>query len=130
MTSQPSLPADAGRMQRILRYVSATSLGALLLWAGFWLWFSISDVISEPTLAWQPYTFIGSLVALSLIAWKVPKVGGVLLVAAGLFAGYYFNNIWARGMLALPAMIIGAARVAAACRPASTLPRNAEQADR
>lgn len=119
MTLQPSLQAESVRIRLLLRIVSVVSLTALVLWAGFWLWFSISVVISEPTLAWQPYTFIGSLIGLSVAAWRFPKAGGIMLIAAGLFAGYYFDNVWARGLLALPALLIGIARLAIASFPAT-----------
>lgn len=114
MTLQPSLPADSVRIRPILRIISGVSLVALALWAGFWLWFSISVVISEPTLAWQPYAFIGSLIGLFVAAWRFPRAGGGMLIAAGLFAVYYYDNVWARGLLALPSLLIGIARFAIA----------------
>ena len=92
MSPQIALSNAADRKERILRWFSVGSLAVLVLWCGFWLWFSISVVISERTLAWQPYTFIGSVVGLSIVAWKIPRAGGILMIVAALLAGYYYNN--------------------------------------
>ena len=119
MTSQAQLsPTQRLDSRGAIIWTSIVSLALLAIWAGFWLWFSISVVVSEGTLAWQPYTFIAAIIALALTAWRYPKVGGPLMIAAGLAAAFYYNNIWARTMLALPAIAIGALRIIAAYRAA------------
>lgn len=109
-TSARLSPAGHPPGHRIQSLTSIASLALLVLWAGFWLWFSVSVVLSERTLAWQPYAFIATIIGLAAAAWRFPRIGGILMIAAGVAAAYYYDNVWARGLLATPAIVIGAIR--------------------
>lgn len=49
----------------------------------------------------------GAIVALASSAWLWPRVGGVLLAAAGAWGMWYFPHQFAVYALALPALILG-----------------------
>lgn len=81
----------------------------LVLWAGFWAWFVVAVSLGEepaPPL-WIPLAWLGSLGALVFLCWKLPRVGGLVLAAAALWAGWFFANGWARLILAAPALVLG-----------------------
>jgi hypothetical protein len=81
--------------------------GLLILWAGFWLWFNIASAIGESDGAWWHIGVAAATLALFLASWFWPKVGGVLMVAAGMFAARAFGHTAALTILAIPAATIG-----------------------
>jgi hypothetical protein len=95
-----------------LRAALLLALRALLIvWAGFWAWFvlAVSYGGSEtPPPLWIPVVGLGALALLCLLGWKRPTAGGIALVATGLAAAAFFANPWARALLALPAILLGA----------------------
>lgn len=82
---------------------------ALLLWAGFWAWFVAAVSLGEEPAPppWIPLAWFGALAGLVLLCWKRPVLGGLVLVAAALWAGWYFANGGARALLAAPALALG-----------------------
>lgn len=84
--------------------------GLLLAWAGFWAWFVLSVTIGEspPPPWWIPCAWLASLTGLVVLGWRRPTLGGLVLVAAGLWAGVAFPHPGARALLALPALVLGA----------------------
>lgn len=106
INAEPEQPHRPAR-----RWLAWISLGLLAAWAAFWLWFSISVVVSEQTTAWQPYAFIGGVIGLALLAWRAPGIGGAVMILAGGWAAVYFNNSGAQLLLALPAAVIGLMRI-------------------
>jgi len=92
--------------------VPLAARAATVAWAASWAFFVIavgtSDIRSglrgtAPIMA----CFLGAFSALVLAVWKWPVAGGVLMLAAGIGAWFYFPNPWAQMMLALPAALIG-----------------------
>jgi hypothetical protein len=81
----------------------------LVAWAGFWAWFVLAVSFGEapPPPWWIPTAWLGGLAVLVLLCWRWPKFGGLVLVAAGLWAGAYFDNSGARALLAAPAIGLG-----------------------
>lgn len=95
------------------------------LWAAFWVWFVVMDVLSEPSpTAYK--VLAGSLTFLALVVltiWQWPLVGGCLAIAAGcsfiwLIATHYLGTDASRLMvllvLALPPLLAGILVVAGA----------------
>ncbi len=110
MSAQPTLGRSPAGWDSARVWLSRGSLALLVLWCGFWLWFAISVVSSEPRIAWQPVAFVLSVLALTFAACVFPRTGGVLLIAAGMWASYYYDNSGARALLAAPAIVLGALR--------------------
>lgn len=86
-------------------------LGAQLMVTGFaifWLWFAISVGVSEG-LASLPYVLAICLpvAGLPIAAWVWPRFGGILLIAGGILAAWYYNHPAPRLMMALPAIVSG-----------------------
>lgn len=83
----------------------------LLLWAGFWAWFVLAVSFGEapPPPWWIPVAWLGGLGGLVGLCWRWPRFGGLVLVAAGLWAGGRFDNSSARALLAAPAIGLGLA---------------------
>lgn len=91
---------------------------ALLGWAGFWLWFTLSHAISpedydsssggaDPNDVAYSLLFAIPILVVTLLAWIYPRIGGVALILAAGFAAWYFDDTFARLMLALPPGLIG-----------------------
>jgi hypothetical protein len=92
-----------------------------VVWAGFWLWYGVGWAIHE-RLAWQGVALNALrpglvFVAIVLIAWFWPRLGGVLLILTGfvLAAWYaiYFGHmptstkLFALSTIALPPLVCG-----------------------
>ncbi len=95
---------------RTLLRIAATAL--LLLWGGFWLWFAGASILSEfdpATLAIPLFRFVLPLVLLIALGIATPRLGGILLIAASVYAVIYYDNTSARLLLALPAFLAGVA---------------------
>src|SRR5262245_18328023 len=88
-------PASRGSVARALRFVLR---GLLIALAGFWAWFVAMVSSGEaPTQHWWiPVAWIGGMAALVVLCWKRPTLGGLALVAAGLWAGVTFAHPGAR----------------------------------
>lgn len=99
--SLPELPA-----RRALRLVLR---GLLLAWAGFWAWFVLMVTFGESPSPpwWIPAAWLASLAALVVLGWRRPALGGLALIAAGVWAAAYFRNPGARALLAAPAVALG-----------------------
>ena len=83
------------------------SRALLLSWAGFWLWFIIASAKGDPAgLPWR-LLFGGIAAGLLGVSWFWQRLGGVLMIATGLFSAWYFHNTSAYILLALPAVGIG-----------------------
>jgi hypothetical protein len=96
---------------RVLRWVPRI---AVTVWAGFWGWFVLMAGSSDlrqglagtgPILA----AWLGGLATLVIAVWARPRLGGILMVAAGVAAAYLFPRTDTRLILALPAGVIGLA---------------------
>ncbi len=91
------------------------------VWAAFWIWFAGAVGISEAlqgtpvSLAWAA-TFILPLLVLAALPWRWPCAAGILLVIAGLGAGWYLPHPFTRLAMALPAALLGVALVGLAGR--------------
>ena len=79
----------------------------LLLWAAFWLWFNIASAISETEGSRVHILFACITAALTIIAWFLPRIGGVLMILAGAAAMWQFHSSAAITLLAAPGAIIG-----------------------
>src|SRR5687768_3447814 len=98
--------ASNATWQRVLRPVLR---GLLLVWAGFWAWFVVMVSVGEPPAPpwWIPAAWLASLAALVALCWKRPTLGGLVLLAAGVWAAIVFPDPGARALLA-PALVLGA----------------------
>lgn len=95
----------------------------LLAWAGFWGWFAAAVVIGEARGGERggiPYAaaLIVILAGLLFAAFRWPRLGGALLVAAGVGAAVFFNSAAAQMWLAAPAIVLGALSMLAPVRRA------------
>jgi hypothetical protein len=79
----------------------------LLLWAGFWMWFNVASSPGDTGGLWWHLSFGAILVGLGATSWFSPRVGGVLMIAAGMAAAWVFHQGAAYGLLAIPAAVIG-----------------------
>ncbi len=95
--------APASRVLRLLLR------GLVLAWAGFWAWFVVMVSLGEspPPPWWIPVAWLAGLATSVVLVWKWPKVGGLALVASGVWAAVYFDNPSARALLAAPALVLG-----------------------
>ncbi|MEL6330563.1 MAG: hypothetical protein AAFR38_12970 [Planctomycetota bacterium] len=97
---------------RVLKVQQLVACVLGTLWAVFWIIFAVlsaltgsgADVSSGIGPALGFVLLIGAPAA---ILWWRPRVGATLLVLAGTFAAYSFDDPWAFGMLAAPAVAIG-----------------------
>src|SRR5262245_19311250 len=97
---------DRSRVSRVLRLVVRW---LVLAWAGFWAWFVVAVSIGEPPPPplWIPAAWLAGLTALVVLCWKRPVLGGLALLASGVWAFATFANPGARALLAAPAIVLG-----------------------
>jgi hypothetical protein len=83
--------------------------GLLLVWAAFWAWFVLAVSFGEtpPPPAWIPSAWLAGLAILVVLGWRWPRLGGIVLVAAGVWSATYFHHPGARALLAAPAIGLG-----------------------
>ncbi|GJQ30930.1 MAG: hypothetical protein HBSAPP03_28140 [Phycisphaerae bacterium] len=64
----------------------------LMLWAAFWGWFIVMNMISDGPPSY-PYAgpLLAGVLAVGLIPWRWPRVGGVLAVLFGAYAAWRFH---------------------------------------
>ena len=99
---------------QILRWTPRIAVTA---WAGFWAWFVVMAGITDfhqglrgtiPMVgAW-----LVALSALTATVWIWPRIGGILMLMAGVGAAFYFNSTGARFLLAVPAVVVGVTALA------------------
>jgi hypothetical protein len=86
--------------------------GGLLLWAGFWAYFVLAVGISDikdglagtlPVIL----TWLVALAALVGLAWRWPRLGGLVIIAAGVGSALYFRYPGNFVLLAGPAVLLG-----------------------
>lgn len=82
---------------------------ALLGWAGFWAWFVLSVSLGEPPAppVWIPAAWLTALAGLVVLGWRWPRLGGLVLVAAGIGLAAVFRHPGAQALLAAPAVVLG-----------------------
>ena len=89
--------------------------GVLLLWLGFWGWFSIAEVAGGVTGAWMHLLVpLTPMVVLTVVAWLFPRVGGGLLIAGAALALFFFDDTTAWLALSGPALLAGGMLLAGA----------------
>jgi hypothetical protein len=94
----------------------------LVVWAAFWAWFVIAASFGgteAPPPWWIPTAWLSTLVLLLVLCWKRPTACGIALVVLGLAAAGFFDNAWARALLAAPAVLLGAGFLALGWRYSS-----------
>jgi hypothetical protein len=90
-----------------------------LCWGGFWTWFSLAEAFSDVPGGWSHVLFpLLLVVALVILAWRTPRWGGALFVAAGVTAAVMFRDPWVWALLAAPPIVIGAMFALSTRRPA------------
>lgn len=74
----------------------------------FWSWFALAVAISEGVKS-LPYAaiFVVPLAGLTLAVWKWPRVGGALMIVAGVIAFVFLAHPAPRLWMAAPAVIAG-----------------------
>lgn len=100
------IPSDRGlSAARIAKWIGRA---VVLLCAGFWTWFVVSVWVSDGSAAMKPaLSILVPLWTLVVILWRWPRVGGVLLVAGGLFAAWFFHHKAPLVMMAVPLAAVG-----------------------
>ncbi len=93
-------------MERALLLTART---LLILWAGFWTWFTIGDGLHHGASS-LPYVGGGLLLlaALSITAWRYPGIGAGCLFVGALAAAWWFSGWPAFLLLTLPALVLAA----------------------
>jgi hypothetical protein len=95
------LHTPAGR--RRLARIGARAL--LVVWAGFWGWFSVASALGEGLEGLPHLAFLAVLVVLVALAWWRPRIGGPVLLAGALLSAWYFDRADTRLLLSLPAAL-------------------------
>jgi hypothetical protein len=99
-----------GLPRRVRRGGALAAFGLLLALVAFWTWFTLAEAISREPGWWGHLVLpLAPLYALTALAWCKPRVGGALLLGAGLAAAWFFANPGAWLLLAGPAVVLGAA---------------------
>lgn len=97
-------PAKPGGIQWIHR-------SGLLVWGlglgGFSLFMGFAEMGEGWVNLFAHAMLTGVIVALALTAWLWPRMGGLLLAAAGAWGMWYFPHPFADYALALPALVLG-----------------------
>ena len=84
----------------------------IVLCAGLWTYFVTAVTLSEGRQALVPALFILiPMWAVAVIAWRWPRVGGSLLVGAGVFAAWYFHHPAPLSLMAIPLTTAGLAQL-------------------
>ncbi len=80
----------------------------LLGWAGFWLYFTLAHTFGGNPADVAPSLFVAiPILAITILALLRPRIGGVFLMLAAIFAAWYFDGAVARLAFALPPGLIG-----------------------
>jgi hypothetical protein len=102
--SAQALPIDWRRWARIAIQVFLT------LWAGLWTAFAVLSYVSE-SVSLGGFVHLAKFMLLLLVpliaAWLRPRVGGVLLVAAGAYDAHLYHHAFVWAVLVAPAVVGG-----------------------
>lgn len=102
MTADHPSRVRTGSPVRITAYV------ILALWAVFWTFFSVAEMIGGEPGAWSHTIFpilpIAVLVSLTIAR---PQIGAIALIAAGVIGVAFLDHTMTRVTLALPPIITG-----------------------
>lgn len=90
-----------------LRNAARALLGIV---SAFWIWFVCAVGFSEGLVSAGPHMlkFLVPIVVLNVLAWFWPRVAGVALIAAALFAAWYLHNVYTFWMMPVPLAIAAA----------------------
>lgn len=102
MTTSTSIVSFHGASRVVWRVL-------LIAWAGFWAWFVLAVSLGEPgpPPLWIPVAWLSGLATLVVLGWRRPTLGGIALVATGIWSAIYFDHAGARALLAAPAIGLG-----------------------
>jgi hypothetical protein len=106
MHAQPSVvpPARASTSLVMVRVAQVV----VSLVTAFWTWFAVSVGLSEGRPALMPVLGITlPLLTIAALAWKFPRVAGVLAIIASVASAIIFHHPAPWGMMALPLAISG-----------------------
>lgn len=93
-----------------IRVVRTLATVLLLGWAAFWLWFCGAVLVSEwdGTIPWEPVLkIVLPIIVLTGLGLVVPRIGGLLLIAASVWAWLFFDSMSSGLWLALPMLMVG-----------------------
>lgn len=90
-----------------LRNAARALLGIV---SAFWAWFVCAVGFSEGLAVAGPHMlkFLVPIVVLNALAWFLPRVAGVALLIAALFAAWYFHNVYTFWMMPVPCALAAA----------------------
>lgn len=89
-------------------YLHRSVLALLFVLGGFWLWFVLASHLGEgAALTAEGLVVPVPLLALALLAWRRPVIGGVALCVLGVAYAFMFSHPAARLMLTLPTCAFG-----------------------
>jgi hypothetical protein len=100
--SGPSTPAPVPHITRwFARFM-------VVLWAAFWIWFNVATATAENEGRWQHVALAGAAAAMAAVSWVWPRVGGVLMIVAGMIAAWRFHVQPADiALMAVPTVLVG-----------------------
>lgn len=79
-----------------------------IVWALTWSAFVVASVIGEPWRGWViGAAFCLGVWSLALAAWRRPRVGGLVMAGAGVWAWTFFHSRAAMVGLSMPAILLG-----------------------
>lgn len=79
-----------------------------MAWALIWSAFVIASVVGEPWRGWViGAAFCLGVWSLAIGAWRKPRIGGLVMAAAGLWAWGFFHSRAALVGLSIPAILLG-----------------------
>lgn len=80
------------------------SRALLAIVSAFWVWFVCAVGFSEGLAVAGPHMlkFLMPIAALNVLAWFLPRVAGIALIAAALFAAWFFHNVYTFWMMPVP----------------------------
>lgn len=105
-------PVATPPSQRLFRVAARL---ALLAWAGFWTWFLACNAVSDWP-AVQPWIGLGIVGALTVVAWKLPRIGAGALLAFAAWAAWFFAHSTALWLIVGPPCVIAALNLLGAPR--------------
>ncbi|MFG0244177.1 MAG: hypothetical protein ACF8R9_15450 [Phycisphaerales bacterium JB054] len=90
------------------RFSRLVLISVAMVWALTWSAFVIASVIGEPWRGWViGAAFCLGVWSLAIGAWRMPRLGGLAMAAAGLWAWGFFHSRAALVGLSMPALVLG-----------------------